>query len=191
MTATSRPPGSSPSSDPESPLMAAIRCPLCGHEGEGFRRAEGGRRVCPRCGEAFGGSAEKPIDVEARTLWAGSALTVVGVLTLLVSTGWIAANFAFAPPLPQPVPGQNPAAAFGAKVGMLVGQILPPGVGILIGLIGTIGGVQMIRRRTWALAVAGAFAAALPCTCGFPLGLPVGVWALLVLANPAVRSAFR
>ena len=171
--------------------MPAFRCPLCGYEGSDGPAASDFAGPCPRCGEMFGPQAVKPVNVEGRTLLAGSALTIVAMLTLLVSLGWIVVNFAAAPPLPQPAPGQDPTAAVAARFGMLVGQILPPGVGLMLGLLGLIGGIQMLRRRMWGLAVTGAFVMALPCTCGFPLGPPVGIWALLVLANPAVRASFR
>lgn len=167
------------------------RCPLCGYEGNDFAVAEPVRQaVCPRCGETFGADPPAPVNVEGRTLAAGSALTAVGVLTLLISLSWIAVNFTVMPPMPPPAPGMDPRAVWGAKFGMLFGQLAPPSPGLLIGVLATLGGIQLIRRRTWGLAVTGAFLAALPCSCGFFFGLPVGVWALLVLANPVVKEAF-
>lgn len=171
-----------------SPLS---RCPLCGHESESFGTIEAGRQVCPQCGETFGHVSGKPIDVSARTLAAGVTLTIAGGFTLLASLGWLTVNFAFEPPMPQPMPGQDPGVAAATRFGMRIGQVVPPGIGIVIGSLGIVGGVHLVRQRRWPLAVAGAFATALPCTCGFPLGLPVGVWSLFVLAHPQVRAVFE
>jgi hypothetical protein len=56
-----------------------------------------------------------------------------------------------------------------------------------------IGAYKMYRLETWGLAVAAACVAVFPCTspCCCCLGLPVGVWALIVLMDPKVQDAFR
>jgi hypothetical protein len=56
------------------------------------------------------------------------------------------------------------------------------------------GGFRMRALGSYGLAVAGAIVAMIPCVscagcCG--LGEIAGIWALIVLANPDVRSAFR
>jgi hypothetical protein len=53
------------------------------------------------------------------------------------------------------------------------------------------GGWQMKSMRQWTLAVAASVVTMLPCLgpcCG--LGLPIGVWALVVLLKPEVKNAF-
>jgi hypothetical protein len=54
--------------------------------------------------------------------------------------------------------------------------------------------VQLRRLRTYWVAVSGALLAVVPCVsplgcCG--IGEAVGIWALVVLLNADVRSAFR
>lgn len=51
--------------------------------------------------------------------------------------------------------------------------------------------IQMRQRRSYALAYAGAVVAAIPCVgpCCL-LGIPFGIWALVVLHRPEVRSEF-
>lgn len=171
--------------------MPELTCPVCGFTGEGFRAAGPNQRVCPRCGESSGGDAPKPVNVTGQTRAAGIALALSGLITLALSLGWIAVNIAFGPPMPQPLPGQDPNVARATQIGMRLGQIAPPGVGVLMSIVVIAGGIQLARRRMWGLAAAGAFLGALPCTCGFPVGLPVGIWALFVLANPTVRESFR
>jgi hypothetical protein len=130
------------------------------------------------------------VNVARQTRAAGLALLLSGLITFALSVGWMSVNFNLAP-IPQPLPGQDPTMVRAQVIGMRFGQIAPPGIGVVIGVLSIAGGIQLVRRRMWGLAAAGAFAAALPCTCGFPVGLPIGVWALLVLSNPTVRGAFR
>lgn len=169
--------------------MVASRCPLCGHQGSDFSRTADRRLVCPRCGEVAGEAGAKPVDVEGRTLTAGTALAGVGGLTLIGSIGWLLVALFFTPG--PPPAGQNPDGARAVMVGYYIGQYVPPVFGLALGAIQTAGGVQLARRRTWAVAVVGAVMALLPCGCGFVVGLPIGIWALVVLFNPAVRAAFR
>lgn len=147
--------------------------------------------MCPRCGEVAGEAGAKPIDVEGRALTVGTALAGVGFVTLLGSLGWLFIAVFFAPAPPPPGPGQNPDAARAIVIGHYMGQYGPAVVGFPLGLIQTAGGIQLARRRTWAVAVVGAIMALVPCSCGFVVGLPIGIWALVVLFNPAVRAAFR
>jgi hypothetical protein len=66
-------------------------------------------------------------------------------------------------------------------------------VNILGGVLILLGGIQMVRLRSYGLAVFSSVLAALPCIscsgcCG--LGEGIGIWALIVLMNPEVRAAF-
>ena len=53
------------------------------------------------------------------------------------------------------------------------------------------GSLQMMKQRSYGLAVTAAILAMVPplspCCC---LGLPIGIWALVVLLNPEVRREF-
>jgi hypothetical protein len=65
---------------------------------------------------------------------------------------------------------------------------------IVLALLIILGGILMCVRRGYALAVFSAVLAALPCLspsacCIF--GIVIGIWALVVLFNPAVKAAFR
>jgi predicted Zn finger-like uncharacterized protein len=66
------------------------------------------------------------------------------------------------------------------------------GTFLLISLLTVVGAIQMIRRRTFGLAMAGAIVAMINinslCCC---LGLPFGIWALVVLVRPDVRELFQ
>jgi hypothetical protein len=171
--------------------MPASRCPLCGYQGDDFARRRDGRLVCLRCGEAAGDAGAEPVDVEGRTLVAGTSLAAVGGMTLLASLAWLVISAFFAPPPVAPPPDAPDAARRAFAVGYYFGAYGPGTVGTALGIIVLAGGVQLARRRTYPLAVLGAVAAMLPCSCGFVLGLPIGIWALVVLWNPQVRAAFE
>jgi hypothetical protein len=53
-----------------------------------------------------------------------------------------------------------------------------------------IGAFQMMRGHSHRLCLAAAILAVLPWSLAWPLGLPAGIWALLVLARPEVMAAF-
>jgi hypothetical protein len=67
-----------------------------------------------------------------------------------------------------------------------------PGV-VLSGLM-LLGGLKMKSLQSYALAMTGAIVALIPCMgingccC---IGIPVGIWALVVLVKPEVKGAFR
>jgi hypothetical protein len=75
-----------------------------------------------------------------------------------------------------------------------------PGVGVsmgwgvvslaLSGLV-TYAGWQMRQLRGWTLSMAGAIIAMLPCSGCCLLGLPIGIWAVVVLIDQEVKRAFE
>lgn len=52
------------------------------------------------------------------------------------------------------------------------------------------GGLKMRLLRSYGTAVAGAILAAIPITPGALVGLPMGIWALVVLSNSEIKAAF-
>ncbi len=65
---------------------------------------------------------------------------------------------------------------------------------LLVAILSLLGGIRMLSLRSYALCVAGAVSAAIPCIscsgcCGF--GEIIGIWAVVVLLNPDVKAAFH
>jgi hypothetical protein len=58
-------------------------------------------------------------------------------------------------------------------------------------LVLLIGGWRMRQARSYGLSVIAAVLAILPCTFGWVLGLPIGIWALVVLMDPEVKAGFE
>lgn len=64
-------------------------------------------------------------------------------------------------------------------------------VSILTCLLTIVGAVQMIRLRSYGLALTVAIVAVIPCSCQWILTVPFGIWALIVLSNADVKSQFQ
>jgi hypothetical protein len=120
------------------------------------------------------------------------------------------------PPIPPPAPGliplvmthPHPAAALAAgnllapavlfaqaSARMAVAPFIPI---IAFGLVSLafsttviVGGWRMRQLKSYGLAIVAAIMAMLPCTFGWILGLPMGIWALVVLMDPIVREGFE
>jgi hypothetical protein len=52
------------------------------------------------------------------------------------------------------------------------------------------GAIKMLRLQNFGLVMAAVIVAMLPCQCCCLLGLPFGIWALMVLKKPEVKSQF-
>ena len=76
-------------------------------------------------------------------------------------------------------------------------SMMSGGVGIVVSLLGLAlygfvvwGALQMKQLRNWNMAMGASIAAMLPCGCCCIIGLPIGIWSLIVLMKPEVKSAF-
>jgi hypothetical protein len=80
---------------------------------------------------------------------------------------------------------QGEALAVGAA--QVAGGLLGIGLSILVIYAGT----RMKNLENYGLAMTGAIVAMIPCFPCCLLGLPFGIWAIVVLVNPEVKAAFR
>jgi hypothetical protein len=62
---------------------------------------------------------------------------------------------------------------------------------LLIYPLAIVGGLRMKQRRNYPLALASSILVMLPCSLTFLVGIPVGVWAIVVLNDPGVKAVFR
>lgn len=76
---------------------------------------------------------------------------------------------------------------FGGVLGLVFNVVW-----LLMGGLVIFGALKMKKLESYGLSMAAAVIAALPCTspCCF-LGLPLGIWAIVVLMNQDVKSAFK
>jgi hypothetical protein len=123
------------------------------------------------------------------------ALLVTGILNLslavidLIARIYMLSNFAPGqappnlPPFLQEVFNNRSAIAFG---------IATDAVGIILAILIMVGSMKMRRLESYGLSMTASIVSMLPCiTACCCLGIPFGIWSLIVLNRPEVRSCFH
>jgi hypothetical protein len=64
-------------------------------------------------------------------------------------------------------------------------------LGILLGGLILFGAIKMKKLQSYGLAMTASIVAMLPCSLCCVIGLPLGIWSLVVLSKPEVKSAFH
>jgi hypothetical protein len=84
-------------------------------------------------------------------------------------------------------PFQQQILALGGTIGAVTCVI-----GVLGGIFVLVGGLKMRKCESYGLCMAASIVAMIPCLslCCF-VGLPVGIWALVVVSKPEVKSSFH
>jgi hypothetical protein len=138
-------------------------------------------------GESRGGRARQAVSGPATALLVtailGIALQLLNLVLVLAGVGFMAAQ------QQAGAAGQNAQMmAFFRGTGAIVGAI----VGSLIGIVIALGAVKMKNLQSYGLAMTASILAMIPCVspCCL-LGLPFGIWAVVVLGRPEVKSAFH
>ena len=120
--------------------------------------------------------------------WPGLGLIVVGTAHLVVSLFLIFGQESFAEWLRdagQEVDPDFEMPSFGW------GNTATAAFGVVLAGLVLAGGWSMLNRKSWTLALVAAVLTMIPCfgpCCG--LGLPIGLFALVVLMRPPVRELF-
>ena len=68
--------------------------------------------------------------------------------------------------------------------------VVPSLLGIATGVLIILGALKMKNLQSYGLAMTASILAMLPCTYAFLIGIPMGIWALVVLTKPEVKAAF-
>jgi hypothetical protein len=129
-------------------------------------------------------------DVRRRLQYAATGLIIVGALNALSGLVLILGRVV------SIVKGREPVITDeDRRLGYLVAIIFFPLVSLIsIGASPIIifGGIQMLRARRYSIALWAAILALIPLTsvCCIP-GIPIGIWALIVLRHPEVKAAFE
>ncbi|MSU31319.1 MAG: DUF4339 domain-containing protein [Pedosphaera sp.] len=62
---------------------------------------------------------------------------------------------------------------------------------LALSLVTVLAGVRMLQLRSYGLVLTGIFLAMMPCLSGCCcLGIPLGIWALIVIIKPAIKASF-
>ncbi len=153
--------------------------------------------------------AAPPNAVSGRVVPPAITLLVAGVINLLLGLGGMGFGVMFSQMPPQEFEKaferQNPQALNDLRrQGWSVQDLLNiytytglggGGVNVFVSLLTIFGAIRMMMLRSYGLAVFVSVLTAIPCisfaACPCPIGMGVGIWALVVLLNPEVRAAFR
>ena len=116
------------------------------------------------------------------------AAAIVICVMLLGAAGQIA-NLAVMQRMGNVPPPQAP---FGPEF-PVISVCVYAGFAVLLNILVIVGAVKMKNLESWGLALTAAILAVIPCisSCCCILEIPFGIWALVVLNDPAVRAAFR
>jgi len=121
-------------------------------------------------------------------------LLVVGILDLLGEIAGLVMNM-------LGLGLQTLAAQNNPAVGQMPVFLLQGGIGIAVNAVGIVvcslivlGAVKMLKLKSYGMAMASAVMVMLPCVTPClccVLGIPFGIWALVVLSKPEVKAAFE
>ena len=129
-------------------------------------------------------------DVKSRVRWPATGLIVVGVLNALSGAVMVLGRLISLVKGNERVIDEEY-----RRLGYELGSIVWPMLG-LISLASSpliiFGGLQMLGLRKYPIALLAALLAAIPITSFCCIsGIPIGIWALIVLRNPEVRASFE
>lgn len=113
----------------------------------------------------------------------GLVLQVVSLILNVLNVG-IGAAAADNPDVPE---GQAALLMFQGTFGIVFGFIA-----IAVGVVILIGALKMKKLQSYGFAMTSSILAMIPCLSPCcPVGLPIGIWALVVLNDARVKAAFR
>lgn len=120
----------------------------------------------------------------------GIALIVLGAINIVISLGRMALTIAGLGMSALPSGSNDAQKALVAFFGTFGLALL--GLGLIGGLIILFGGIKMRNLQNYGLCMTASILAMIPClSCCFLIGIPVGIWALVVLSKPEVKNLFR
>jgi hypothetical protein len=130
---------------------------------------------------------QKKVQAPAVALLVVAGLTVLVFLLSLVANTWVV-RFAEQADMPAEQLARIRELSQVTLLSVVVGLVLNVGGAALIAF----GAWQMLKLRSWGFALAASILAMIPCftSCCCLLGLPAGIWALVVLLDPDVKAAF-
>lgn len=125
--------------------------------------------------------------------------TKVCAIFLFIITGFSVVHHLFVGISTVAVLAMNPGAMQGMngpqgaeQMGQVVGGLAGGTIGIVMDVLLILGAYHLMNLKKYSLAMTGAIIACIPC-CGpcFVLGIPFGIWALVLLNNPEIKPHFE
>ena len=116
-------------------------------------------------------------------------LIVVAILGILVQIVSLIMHVKMGGSMPvnNQMPGQAWISMLSGPIGVAMGIIA-----ILMGAVILLGGLKMMKLESFGVAMTASILAMIPCLSPCcVIGLPIGIWALVVLSKPEVKSSFH
>lgn len=139
------------------------------------------------------GISESVVDEKLRVPAIG--IIVTGVLSCSISLYGAVAGLMGLTKKTEIPPGMPPEAERFLKSYLTMMEPLTSALNLLtllLGIVTLLAGVKMLQRRAYGLVMTGVILGMIPCLSGCCcIGLPFGIWALIVLSSPEVRNSFR
>ena len=180
-----------------------LSCPQCGKPLESPVPLPS-QAQCPYCMTVFTPTAPVFAPAGARPSWAEAAvqgpaigLLVVGILNLLLALLGAAGNTRslVAPQpivLPPNFPIRIPPELLKPSPEQIAIGLAMNATGAIIGTVSILGAWRMRRLRSYGLAMTSSVLSMIPCvTCCFCLGIPLGLWSIVVLSRAEIRDSFQ
>ena len=124
--------------------------------------------------------------------------TKICAIFLFVITGFSVVHHLFVGISTVVVLAMDPAAMQGMngpqgaeQIGQVVGGLAGGSIGIVMDILVILGAYNLMNLKKYSMAMTGAVIACIPC-CGpcFVLGIPFGIWALVLLKNTEIKPHF-
>lgn len=128
-----------------------------------------------------------PAEVERKVKGPAIGLIVTGALGGLAALADIVVHLVFPEYASQSMEGMDPRVARYAEAGGYVYMLVWLASCVFI----VLGGLQMLRLKSWLFALLTCIAAIVPCFGCCCIGVPFGIWGLIVLQDEKVKEAFK
>lgn len=114
------------------------------------------------------------------------ALIILGVVEIGISLLNLFWNLAGGAVMNVGTPADSIYRMFSGTLG-----VAAAGFGTLLGVLIIFGAMKMKKLESYSLAVTASIISILPCSICCVVGVPIGIWALVVLSKPEIRSSFK
>ncbi len=186
-------------------MSSNVNCPHCQHRSIVTQQHFGKTVKCPSCSNSFQVATPMPAnepetiqvntspppltnsestssseEIRQRLMVPGIGLMVTGGLTTLMGLMFIPALL-----FPGLMGEQTPTDPL-----ELIFNVFFMATTLILGIVMLHGSIKMIQLQSHSLSIAAGIAAMVPCYCCL-LGLPMGIWALVVLQDSEVKRAFK
>jgi hypothetical protein len=135
--------------------------------------------------------ASIPVAGDAAAKVSGPAIALIVVAAIALALGLVNGILTMAgvAVFPRPSSGGPPPEMM--KLFQGLGGIV--GIVLVLAIYGTmlLGAIKMKKLESYGLAMTASILALLPCSLCCIIGLPIGIWSLVVLSKPEVKSAFH